>query len=146
MAEDTAGEAPNVAAEDVAEEVTTAPVITEERTTEPGATQTATPATTPDSPPTSEKSSSSGVASLSGNRFYSLFQSIQQNIEALNDATKKIEKINDRILFQASTISQKEESALIQIVAKIIKESQRYQSPGSSIAPRNSQAHARAWK
>lgn len=72
----------------------------------------------PLSPTSSEKSSSSG----NGNKFYTLSQSIQQNIEGLNASTKEIEKINDRILFQASTLSTVEESSLIQEVSKVAKE------------------------
>ena len=109
---------PVEATEIVTDDVVEAPALTEEVMSDPVTIAAATPATTPDSPPTSEKS----TASQSGNRFYTLFQSIQRNIEALNDTTKLIEKTNDRILFQASAITPKEESSIIQMVAKIIRE------------------------
>jgi hypothetical protein len=73
----------------------------------------------PDSPSSSDKSGSSGEGS---GKFYSLFQSIQKNIETLNFVTKEIEKINDRILFHSSTISPAEESSLMQKVSKLHKD------------------------
>ncbi|CAB9506415.1 SYNtaxin [Seminavis robusta] len=70
------------------------------------------------SPPASEKSDTAGGGN---NQFYALFQSIQKNIEALNDSTKQIEKVNDRLLFHSSTISKEEESSLIQKVSDIVQ-------------------------
>lgn len=79
------------------------------------------------SPPPSSSSSSETSSKDGGNgngngsnTFYNIFESTQQNIEALNDSTKELEKINDRFLFRASTISSQEESVLMQQVSKIL--------------------------
>jgi len=74
----------------------------------------------PSSPSSSDKSG--GSSNKGDNRFYSLFQSIQKNIETLNYVTKEVEKINDRILFHSSAMTPAEESTLINKVAHIHKD------------------------
>ena len=91
--------------------------------TEPEAKAASKAADRPSSPSiSSQKSSSSSGSGSSGNRFFSIFQSVQKNIETLNYVTKEIEKINDRFLFHSATITTAEESTLLNKVSHLHKD------------------------
>ena len=90
--------------------------MAESETKEAGATVTS------DSNPSPSSSEKSGSSGGSVNRFYSISKSIQKNIETLNYVTKEIEKINDRFLFQSSSITPSEESTLLNKVSMLHKD------------------------
>ena len=71
------------------------------------------------SPPPSSPSSAKKLGGGNGGTFESLSASIQQNIEALVESTKEIEKAN--LLFQAPTLTSQEEKSLMNKVNQLVK-------------------------
>ena len=91
----------------------------------------------PPSPPSSpsasgiggEKGGSDDVSQRSGSessrtnvdKFDSLSDSIQQNIEALKESAREIEKVNNRFMVHSATLTSQEEKSLMNKVNHIVK-------------------------